>query len=371
MPKKYCGSNDKLPSGYDSFGNMKECIDNSQVRRYGIKKVNTDKLAEKKKKGRTRHNIIMDMIASKAKMNKLRDELELEATKKRLGKLYDKDLLKQLKIDVDAITKIYIQFRDEFSEHERTKEINALKGGKLKATLLKELFEASVGKQRDVQDYKIDRSLSTKWVRVYHNDIDDWTIIVHRGSNDLYDAMIDTQLSVNFKNNARFKESKKIQKLAEKKYDPKRMSVVGSSLGGVLASTYGANAHEIITSGRPVTPADLVLKKKPHDHQFDVRTPTDIVSFLKPLQPHKNDLVVKSNDPLNPLKSHLGKHVMEAVVKEKGTDAMIGHGKSMKIAELKKRIIVLRKYQKDKSSYLVTGKNKKELIEMLNKLLEN
>jgi hypothetical protein len=59
---------------------------------------------------------------------------------------------------------------------------------------------------------------------------------------------------------------------------------------------------------------------------------------------------------------------MEAVVKEKGTDAMIGHGKSMKIAELKKRIIVLRKYQKDKKSYLVTGKNKKELIEMLHKL---
>jgi hypothetical protein len=238
-------------------------------------------------------------------------------------------------------------------------------GGKLQASLIGKMFEESHKKKlSDIGDYKVDRILSNEFVKVYHNPKSDWTVIVHRGSKNLSDAIVDMQLAVNFKNNARFKMSKDVQKQAEAKYNVNRMSVIGSSLGGTLAQEFGSNAHEIITSGKPTTIPDIINKNRPSSKQFDVRTHTDPISMLKPLMPHKNDIQVQSKTPFNPMKSHFGKSVMDHFEPDK----LIGHGRSMRVGDLKKRIIVLRKHQKDKSSYLVTGKNKKQLVAMLNKL---
>lgn len=204
----------------------------------------------------------------------------------------------------------------------------ALKGGALKASLIRDFFQASHESElRDVPPYKIDKEISTKLVRVYFNNKDNWVVVVHRGSGDLKDVFYDSQLLFDYKDNKRFKESKKVQAKAEKKYDPTRMTVLGSSLGGKLAEDSASDkVHEVITSGKPTTVGDVLSGKKVPDNQFDVRTHTDPISILKPLQPGKGDITLKSKNPLNPVKSHVGDEVFSEKYFDK--DQLIGHGTS-------------------------------------------
>lgn len=371
--KTYCGSKEKLPSGYDSFANAEECSKKSQIRRYGKYKIDsrlykaltTERKADK---GKNYEKILIKMAAKRGHLAKNERDLKAELDKKRTEKKFDPAKIKKFEENIKKLTTDLKKDSDELTAMEKE-----MKGGKLKASLLKQLFLDSNNKElKDVGDYKIDKELSTNWVRVYHNDKDNWTIVLHVGSKDIYDAFVDVQLLLNMKNNARFKESEKIQEHAEEKYDPKRMSVVGSSLGGVLAQEFASNkVHEILTSGRPVTPADLILNNDPKDNQFDVRQHADLVSILKPLQPHKNDLTVKSETPLNPVKSHLGHTTMDQVIEQHG-DLEIGHGidfKKMKVTELKE---IIKKGRKEKKlpakDWKVTKKNKSDLIKMSEEL---
>ena len=256
----------------------------------------------------------------------------------------------------------------------------ALKGGALKASLIREFFKASHDAElRDVPPYNVDRDLSTKFVRVYHDPKKDWTTVVHRGSSDKKDVWYDTQLLFGVKDNKRFRASRIVQTKAERKYDPARMSVLGSSLGGTLAEDSASKkVHEIITSGKPVTPDDIASGKKIPDNQFDVRTTTDPISALKPLQPHKNDIILKSKDPLNPVKSHVGDEVFSEKYFDK--DALIGHGygsnnkarpltqadlKGVQVMELKQYIKKQRKIKKlPVKKYPISKVTKAKLKEM-------
>lgn len=394
--KIYCGEKDPLPKNYDRYGNMEECIENNQIRRYGKYKVdkkimqNKDKINKKNKyTEKDRGKAYMKIAMLKGNYSKLKREYDAEIINKKKGKKYSNESIKKYEKDMKKIKK---EISDAYKIYEKINKIVRggcscflIKGGKLKASLLKELFKNSTKKQQvDVDNYKIDKELSTPWVQIYHNNIDNWTIVLHRGSADYYDAFVDAQLAIHYKNNERFREAERIQKLAEKKYNPKRMSVVGSSLGGYLGQEYGKNAYEIITSGKPTTPADLFLKNTPPDNQYDVRTQTDIISFLKPLMPHKNDITVKSIDPLHPVKSHQGHHTMQALMNEKGDDFMIGKGKNifymeggqdyrkLKVRELKKIIFQLRKNPilsvVDRKKYNVSKRRKADLISMISDL---
>jgi hypothetical protein len=383
--KLYCGASDVLPRGFDDWGNMLDCVKSNQIRRFGIKKIDHKVVArgkalakEDRERGQLRKKTIIRMIGMRATVNKLNGDVTRELKKKSLGKSFDKVKLAELKKKLAKARKEFIQV---------SKEFKGMEGGKLKASLISDFFKESHEKgMNNVGDFKIDKGLSGKWVKTYHNPIDDWTVVVHRGTSTsmdkegAYDVFVDAQLAVNYKNNARFKKSEEIQKKAEQKYNPKRMTVLGSSLGGTLAQdSAGKDVHEIITSGKPTTPADILFKKRPKDNQFDIRTHTDPVSALKPLMPHKNDIQVKSKTPFNPIKSHLGVDVMGHF----DPDKMIGHGKNKidtnsimngginlrkaTVADLKKRIIVLKRGRTDidKKKYNVSGKSKGDLVLML------
>lgn len=324
--------------------------------------------------------LISKMMVNRIQLLNLKKYMDSEKKKKQSGENYSDNLVQQIIKRAKELKTEQKKLTNDLKSIEKQGGCCCYKGGKISAKLLKELFEND--KLEDVSNYEIDKSLSTVWVRVYRNPKSDHTIVVHRGSKDLYDAWVDLQLGLGYKDNKRFKESKRIQDAAEKKYGTKNMSVVGSSLGGTLAEDFGKNAGEIITSGKPVTPLDLIVGKKPHTTQHDVRTSTDIISFLKPFQKHDNDIVVKSIDPTDPLKSHLGKHTMKAVMDKHGDDIEIGEEdigilekkseggsnpnfKKMKVEELKKYIKANRKAKKLKAKdYKLTGKKKSELIKM-------
>jgi len=371
--KVYCGSAEKPPKG-KKLGTLKECTDSGQIRRWGAKKAKKEKVEKYKKERAPKVNVeklAIELMTLRGRRNRLKKDIEDLENRKRLGKEYDADLLKQHKDDLLKWKKKGIEISKQIQGAEKTGSgVCCLRGGKISAKLLKQLFEKD--DFTDIGDYKMDKDLSTEWVRVLHNPKTNHTIVVHRGSAEWMDIIYDAMLGVGYKNNKRFKESKRIQGEAEKKYGTSNMSVVGSSLGATLSENYGKNAGEIITSGKPVTPLDLIMGKTPHKTQHDVRTHTDIISFLKPLQKHENDITVKSIDPKDPVKSHLGKHTMEAVMDKHGDDIEIGEEgvggavkpnfKKMKVAELKNYIKVNRKAKKLKAKdFQLGGKKKPEL----------
>lgn len=369
--KVYCGSKNKLPSGYSDFGDLLQCVDKTQIRRFGMNKVDP-KVVELRKKDNlsklTRSKAIVNMTRLRGLFGKLSRDLATEKQKKKNNKKFDQNLLDSLEKQVPQI-RVKLQSAIADFRAIEAKE-GGLNGGKLSAQLLKKLVNVSkLNTREDIGDYIVDRELSTNWVQVYHNPSKNWTILMHRGTTDLADVWVDAQLAINYKNNDRFRASEKIQKLASKKYDPKRTSTVGSSLGAVLAEDFGQDTHEVIAISKPVTPGDLISGKQPGENQYDVRSKTDPLGIFKNLQPHKNDITVTSVAPFNPEKSHIGSSVMDALMKERGSDVMVGHGltyKKLRIRELRDLIKNERKSKKVKiSKYPVTGKNKKQLYDML------
>ena len=332
-----------------------------------MSKVN-EVVKEEKQGKKNREDLITRFVLTNGKVKKLKLDVASDEKALSLGKKVDKKALTLKRKKLEDLKK-------EASEVK--KMLSSLKGGKLKASLMKKFFEESHEKSfNDIGDYKIDKTLSNEFVKVYHNSKDDWTVVVHRGTKTSFDkaglddVITDAQLLVNFKKNPRFKISLKTQKNAEKKYDPRRMSSIGSSLGGVLAQdSAGPDVFEVITSGKPTLPVDVITRNKPRDNQFDVRTSTDPVSMLKPLLKHKNDVQVKSIDPTNPIKSHLGGTTMESVMKERGEDIKIGRGfAKLKIKDLKEFIKANRKLNGGCCAFPVTGKCKNDLVIMAQQL---
>ena len=284
-------------------------------------------------------------------------------------------ILKKLRLELKGVKSQLLETRRQIRLHK-----GQLKGGALKAGLIREFFIQSHNKKlENVENYVIDKAISNKYVKVYHNSVKNWTVLVHRGSSDLADVFVDSQLLVNHKDNDRFKMSKNIQKLAEEKYDPFRITVLGSSLGGVLAEDSASDGvFEIITAGKPTLPIDLVKGHKTKDNQYDVRTNTDIISSLKPFQKfNKNDINLKSKTPFNPLLSHFGSEVFSERYFDK--DELIGRKEKeggeidinkMKVDELKDTIKRIRKNKKlPCSKWKVTKLKKYELKALLEKII--
>lgn len=177
-----------------------------------------------------------------------------------------------------------------------------LKGGKMALGNVKKLLKSSYNDtQNDIENYKLDKTLSGKRVQVYTDDKDK-AYVVHRGTQGLQDIMTDIKMTFgNVKGQKRFKHAKKIQQEAEAKYGANNVTTLGHSLGSRIAEEVGGKSKEIITYNKPTLPLDI-FKKLP-DKQFDIRTARDPVSILQPLQKGSADLVIKSTT-LNPLTEH-------------------------------------------------------------------
>jgi hypothetical protein len=237
------------------------------------------------------------------------------------------------------------------------------KGGSLAVKLIRRFIQVSKGPLEDVGDYKVDRSLSGEWVRVYYNKEKNQAVVVHRGSADAADAWTDVKLFFQQTNNERFKVSEKVQKEAENKYGAANVTTLGSSLGGYLAEQYGQGSKEVITVSKPTTFPDLITGKKKGKNQHDIRTTRDSIAILQNFQKGKNDIVIPSKT-FNPVEEHLGDRITSKLPQEQ----LIGEGrlKKMKVKELK---VVIKSLRKGKAKqYPITNKKKLELLNMVKEL---
>ena len=172
------------------------------------------------------------------------------------------------------------------------------KGGSLPVKDIKHFLYKSYSGETpsDYGEYKVDPSLSSHKVQVYHHPLTKRAIVVHRGTRDARDIANDVAyVSQNIKGD-RFYHSRKIQKAAEKKYGAKNISTLGHSLGSLVASDVGRNSKEIINYNKPVD-----INGRWNKNEYNIQTSGDPFSFF---EPRRNKTIRIKSKTMNPVHEH-------------------------------------------------------------------
>ena len=186
-----------------------------------------------------------------------------------------------------------------------------LSGGKMKANEIADFIDASYSKNppKELDGFLLDSKLSTATAKVYYNPNTGEARVIHRGTEGLKDWGNNlAYLAGAYELTDRYKQGKKVQDLAEKKYGKKNISTLGHSQGAVLARKLGADTKEVIN----VNPA--FKGEVPKKNEYNIRASADVVSglyapvakvrsILTPGTSKKHDITIKA-DSYNPLKEH-------------------------------------------------------------------
>lgn len=162
-----------------------------------------------------------------------------------------------------------------------------------------------------------DKKLSKKTAKVY-TDGKGNAVVAHRGtegtmsdwSNNLIYGLAG---NTGYRLTHRYKESKRVQDRAQKKYGRKNVSTIGHSQGGLLAQELGGRSKEIITLNKATRPSEVLWGSTKKGNQYDIRSSGDAVSAWKsPFQGakgRKRDTSIKATS-WNPVSEH-GLDVLE------------------------------------------------------------
>ena len=186
-----------------------------------------------------------------------------------------------------------------------------LKGGKRTAEEIKLFLQASYEKNppKQIGDWILDDQISKSTGLVYHNPISNETVVAHRGTKGAKDWGNNLAYTVGLYNTTnRYKEGKRVQERAEKKYGKKNISTLGHSQGAVLSRKLGSDTKEIIN----VNPA--YMGEKPKKNEYNIRSSRDVASklyepvsvtrrILFPKYSKKHDITIDA-ESFNPLTEH-------------------------------------------------------------------
>jgi len=195
-------------------------------------------------------------------------------------------------------------------EEDEEKE-DDMEGEGLKPNEIKSLLDASYQDKPSskIGDWELDDKLSTPTAVVYYNPITDEAVVAHRGTQGVTDWGNNIAYALGaYELTPRYREGKKVQDEAERKYGKKNISTLGHSQGAVLARKLGADTKEIIN----VNPA--YSGEIPAKNEYNIRSSNDVVSsafapvasarkILFPKYSKKRDIKIKA-ETLNPLTEH-------------------------------------------------------------------
>ncbi len=237
-----------------------------------------------------------------------------------------------------------IQFDREFNGGGIINCCPAVRGGALKASDLRKLLASSYS-GAPVDNWQMERDMSTNNSKVYRNPSTGQVVVAHKGTqgttdwgNNLIYALTG---EMGYRQTARFKEAQRVQKAAENAFGRDMVSTIGHSQGGLQAQMLGGDSKEIITVNKATRPGEVVTGSSKKKNQTDVRTSIDPVSaFRSPFASKKKSITLDA-DTKNPVEAHS----YEAL--EQLGDEMIGEG----IAET-----VMAKFERDWKKKLWDGK---------------
>ena len=102
-----------------------------------------------------------------------------------------------------------------------------------------------------------------------------------------------------YKLTSRYREARKVQQNAEKKYGAKNITTIGHSQGGLQAQLLGGNSKEIITLNKATRPQEAIFGSSKKKNQYDVRASGDAVSaFRNPFQRAGDKSIDVKGNPL-------------------------------------------------------------------------
>ena len=159
-----------------------------------------------------------------------------------------------------------------------------IKAGAMNMSSIKNLLKASYEKKppEKIDNYDLDRDLSTKTSKVYYDKQTKQPIVLHQGTSGISDWMNNAIYAIGgekaYKRTTRYKEAEAVQKKAEAKYGTELLETLGHSQAGLQAELLGKNGKNIITYNKATIPFSNSKK----DNQTDIRTKNDIVSALNP-----------------------------------------------------------------------------------------
>jgi len=123
-----------------------------------------------------------------------------------------------------------------------------------------------------------------------------------------------------YKMTQRYRDAKKLQDEAEKKYGRDNVITTGHSQGGLIARLVGGNSKEIITVNPASRPQDALYNKL-LKNETSVQTTSDAVSFFdqNPLKKKSRNLIKIKSKKTDPI----GEHSYE-VLHRLGDDTVVG-----------------------------------------------
>ena len=220
----------------------------------------------------------------------------------------------------------------------------AVRGGALKASDLRKLLASSYS-GAPVDNWSMEKDMSTKNSKVYRNPSTGQVVVAHKGTqgttdwgNNLIYALTG---EMGYKQTPRFKEAQMVQKAAENAFGRDMVSTIGHSQGGLQAQMLGGDSKEIITVNKATRPGEVVTGSSKKKNQTDIRTKIDPVSaFRSPFASKKKSITLDANTA-NPVEAHSYEALGQL------GDEMIGEG----IAET-----VMAKFERDWKRKLWDGK---------------
>ena len=177
--------------------------------------------------------------------------------------------------------------------------------------LLHDAIDASYQSTNDArhrlekQGYIMDNDLSNIEEKVYNNHKTGDLLIAYRGSVNLKNDWLDTNVSLlkgDLKNSERYKRSKDVYDKAKIKYNKDKVTLVGDSMGGSLASAVGNNNDNILTHNKGKTYNTINKKnEKAYREKGDIES---ILNYWCPNTKTLNNGSILNFGKLNPLSAH-------------------------------------------------------------------
>ena len=175
-------------------------------------------------------------------------------------------------------------------------------GGSLEIGEVKQFVEASYepkkGETEQIGNYVLDKELSTRKAKVYHDPITDKVVVANRGTTGTLSDWANNAryLTGTYNKSDRMKQAEKVQKEAIEKYG-KVDTNVGHSQGGII--TRRLNEKGLTGEVINLNPASKGERVKANE--FIIKSMTDPVSLLQK-QPKKR--TTKTRGTLDLLKEH-------------------------------------------------------------------
>jgi len=188
----------------------------------------------------------------------------------------------------------------------------AVRGGSLRASDLRKLLASSYSGE-PVDNWKMEKSMSSKNSKVYRNPSTGQVVVAHKGTQGAMDWGNNLVYAVTgemgYKQTKRYKDARKVQKAAENAFGRDMVTTIGHSQGGLQAQMLGGDSKEVITVNKATRPGEVLYGSSKKGNQTDVRTDQDPVSAFRSPLASRNKTVTIDADTRDPLDAHSYEHL--------------------------------------------------------------